>query len=172
VDLKILSRDIDIANDTPEHAIKYLLNCLYVYQKGGKKERGEDKALGYLGFVLSKNNLKEDKNAASGYKPLQSTLSLIKGLSEAHRANAILSSMGGSWEANYENVDPDNYEVSIERVEEQGEGRVKIFINAGGRDNPFPLTLAKNNQGQWKVVGGFSSLCMDVRPPKSALGDF
>ncbi|MHA1380438.1 MAG: DUF6935 domain-containing protein [Candidatus Helarchaeota archaeon] len=168
-DLKIQSEN---ATETPETAIKFVLNCLYLYQTGGKKRKGEDKALGYLGFVLSKSDLKEDKKSPSGFKIMPSTMSLIKGLKDPHRANAILSSMGATWVNNYQDIDVDDYELKVQRVEDLGNDRVKVFIIAGGRDNPFPLTLAKNNQGQWKIVGGFSTLCMDVRKPKSAVGDF
>jgi hypothetical protein len=138
---------------------------------GGKKGKGEDKALGYIGFVLSKDNLKEDKKSPSGLKPFASSLNLIKGLRQPQRYYAILSSMGASWENNYQDVDPTNYELPIVEVKEQGD-KVKIILKAGGRDNPFPITLAQNNRGQWKIVGGFSTLCMDVRQPKAAVGDF
>ena len=171
MDLKDLEKDAATANDSPQNALKYLLNCLYVYQRGGKKGKGEDKALGYIGFVISKDNLKEDKKSPSGLKPFATSLNLIKGLREPQRLNSILSSMGASWENNYEDIDLDNYELPIVEIKEVGD-QVKIILKAGGRDNPFPITLAQNNQGQWKIVGGFSTLCMDVRRPKAAVGDF
>jgi hypothetical protein len=171
MDHKDLERDSATANDSPQNALKFLLNCLYVYQRGGKKGRGEDKALGYIGFVLSKDNLKEDRKSPSGLKPFASSLSLIKGLRQPQRLNAIISSMGATWENNYEDVDPSNYELPIVNEQEVGD-RLRITLKAGGRDNPFPITLAQNNRGQWKIVGGFSSLCMDVRRPKAAVGDF
>ena len=173
MDLIDLKNQSETANDTPENAVKFLLNCMYVYQKGGKKGKGEDKALGYMGFVLSKDGLKENKKAESGYLPFATTLQLIKGLREPQRGNTILASMGGTWENNYEDVDPDNYELNITNTQEIAEDQVKIFIKSGGRDNPFPMTLAKNNQGQWKVMSAyFSSIVMDVRPGKATAGDF
>lgn len=136
------------------------------------REKEAEKALGYIGFVLSKDNLKEVESAPSGYIPIGSTQRLIKGLKEPQRANSILSSMGATWQNDYEDIDPDNYELPISKEEDYGEDQIRIFIKAGGRDNPFPIVIAKNNQDQWKITEGFSTICMDVRPPKSKTKDF
>ena len=173
MDLIDLKNQSETATETPENAVKFLLNCMYVYQKGGKKGKGEDKALGYMGFVLSKDGLKENKKAESKFLPFATTLQLIKGLKEPQRANTVLASMGGTWEQDYKDVDPDNYELNITNKQDLGDDRVKIFIKSGGRDNPFPITLAKNASGQWKILSAyFSSIVMDVRKGKTTAGDF
>ncbi|MHA1211423.1 MAG: DUF6935 domain-containing protein, partial [Candidatus Heimdallarchaeota archaeon] len=50
-------------------------------------------------------------------------------------------------------------------------GQASVIIQSGGKDNPTPIKLAENKNGQWKVIE-FSSLATGVRKPSSVAGDF
>ncbi|MHA1380439.1 MAG: DUF6935 domain-containing protein [Candidatus Helarchaeota archaeon] len=165
MNIKDLEKNASKATETPQSAVKYVLDCLYVYQKV------DEKALGYFGYVLSKNVMQEDSSAPSGLKPGPTTLNRIKGTKEPQRANGVLACMGATWEKDYKDIDVDNYEPNIIKVEENG-NKAKVILKSGGHDNPIPIGLAKNNKGQWKIVNGFSTLTRDCRKPKSAVGDF
>ncbi|MHA1298677.1 MAG: DUF6935 domain-containing protein [Candidatus Helarchaeota archaeon] len=165
MDLKDLEKNAKNATDSPTNAVKYILDVLYVYQKV------DEKAVGYVGYVLSKNVMQEDPSAPSGLKPGSTTMNRIKGLKEPQRSNSILSSMGATWEKDYKDIDVDNYKLPVVKVDESG-NNATVIINPGGRDNNIPIKLSKNNKGQWKITGGFSTLTMDCRKPKSVVGDF
>ncbi len=163
MDVSTLKKNVSSANKTAKNAIKYLVDCLYVYQQG------DDSALGYMGYVLSKSFCTKDNSSPSGFKTSRRYESLIKALHD--KKNTVLSTMGGTWQKDYKDVDPDKYNIKFTK-EQKKSGGLKIFIDAGGRDIDFPVTVKKNNKGQWKVTDGFSSMLMDVRKPQSEVGDF
>ncbi|MBD3186484.1 hypothetical protein GF325_06630 [Candidatus Bathyarchaeota archaeon] len=163
MDVKTLDKIAPDANESPESAIKFLLDCLYVYQQG------DEDALGYIGYVLSKSFCEEDRTAASGYKLMKRYKSLVSRILDD--PNCIIAAMGASWEEDYKDVDPDDYELTITK-QDKSKKEVKTFIKSGGRDLPFPITCRMNSSGQWKVTSGFSTILMDVRKPKSEVEDF
>ena len=165
MDKNDLEKNADKANESKQSVIKYLVDCLYVYQQG------DDDALGYFGYVLSKSFCNEDSSSPSGFTPTKRYESMIKRVREAKNTNCVLSTMGGSWEEDYKDVDPDDYDINFGKETKSGKN-TKKFIKAGGRDNPFPVDIRENNKGQWKIMGGLSTMCMDVRRPKSEEGDF
>ncbi|MFX1450721.1 MAG: DUF6935 domain-containing protein [Promethearchaeota archaeon] len=165
MNIKDLEKNAAKATESPESAIKYVLDCLYVYQKV------DEKALGYFGYVLSKNMMQEDASAPSGLKPRVTTMARIKGTKEPQRAYGVLAVMGASWEKDYKDIDVDNYKPKILKVDKDGD-KVKVVLKSGGHDNPINIKLAKNNKGQWKITDGFTTLTRDSRKPKSATGDF
>jgi len=70
--------------------------------------------------------------------------------------------------------DPNNYElvfhgaINTKPFADKPEGDfVKMFIRSGGADLPRPLTMQRNNLGQYKMYE-FSSLYVGVRPPETA----
>ena len=165
MDTSTLKKLVDTANDSPEKAIKFLLDCLYVYQQG------DDDGLGYLGFVMSKKLLSEDGNAPSGYKLGPSDMSLVKRLKEKKNEHVIIASMGANWEEDYENINVDDYSLPVEKKDTSGKD-TRVFIKSGGRDIAYPIKLRQNSKGQWKITGGFSSVVMGVRKTKSEEEDF
>jgi hypothetical protein len=48
----------------------------------------------------------------------------------------------------------------------RGEKESKVFIQSGGKDNPSPVQLRKNDEGYWKIYE-YSSLYTGVKPIKS-----
>ncbi|TXT66695.1 MAG: hypothetical protein BAJALOKI1v1_270027 [Promethearchaeota archaeon] len=165
MDITTLKTNAMEANKSEKGAIKYLVDCLYVYQQGN------DDALGYMGYVLSKSFCNEDSSSPSGFVPNPRYTNLIKGLRETQRRNSILSTMGGTWQNDYKDVDPDNYEIKFTKEMMDGK-ETRFFIKAGGRDREFPINVRKNNKGEWKIMGGLSTLCMDVRKTKTETEDF
>lgn len=165
MDIKTLEKNAAGATSSTTAAVKYLIDCLYVYQKG------DDKALGFLGYVLSKNDLQENKQAPSGFVPSNSSLSLIKRIRAPTNQHGIVSLMGGTWEKDYKDAKPDAYELPITKEDVYGQDN-RVFLKSGGRDNPYPIGLRQNASGQWKITNGLSTMVMDVRKPKSAVDDF
>lgn len=165
MDINDLKKNAAKANDTAKGVIKYLVDCLYVYQQG------DDDALGYFGYILAKNFCKEDSSSPSGYKPSPRYTSMIKRVRAAKNTNVVLSTMGGTWEKDYKGVDPDNYNLNFGKETMAGK-ETRIFINSGGHDLPFPINVRQNNKGQWKIMSGLSTMCMGVRKTKTEEGDF
>lgn len=165
MDIKDLEKNAKMASNDPVSAIKFFINCLYVYQQGN------DKALGYVGYVLSKDNLVADKTSPSGFKPSPYTLNFIKMVQEPKNVNVIIAAMGANYENDYTDVDPDNYELNITSEIDETKDDLSVFIKSGGHDLPFPINVSKNNKGQWKITE-FSSLVLGVRKPKSSERDF
>ncbi|MHA1383280.1 MAG: DUF6935 domain-containing protein [Candidatus Helarchaeota archaeon] len=167
MDINTLKKNAEKATESPKSAIKYLVDCLYVYQQG------DDAALGYMGYVLAKSFCREDSSSPSGYVPSQRYTNLIKSLRESRKKNAVLSTMGATWEKDYKDIDVDNYEIPFVDSKQTMMGeQTRLFINAGGRDMDFPVNVQQNNKGQWKIMSGLSTMCMDVRKTKSEAGDF
>lgn len=167
MDINTLKENASKANESPKNAIKFLIDCLYVYQQG------DDKALGYMGYVLAKSYCQEDSSSPSGWAPNKRYTSMIKRVREAKNKYCVLSTMGARYEKDYKDFDVDNYEPKWVDSKQSMDGKqTRIFIDAGGRDIDFPVNVQQNNKGQWKIMGGLSSMCMDVRKPKSAEGDF
>ncbi|MHA1682717.1 MAG: DUF6935 domain-containing protein [Promethearchaeota archaeon] len=164
MDVKTLEDLVSSANDSPENAIKFILDCLYVYQEGG-----DDKALGYMGYVLSKSYCEENMIAPCGYVLRGRYKQLVKDIN--HKPNCIVAMMGASWEDDYKGIDPDNYDLKITK-KDGSEKQAKVFIKSGGRDNPVPITCKVNKDGKWKITDGFPTILMDVRKPKSDVDDF
>jgi hypothetical protein len=44
------------------------------------------------------------------------------------------------------------------------QGRVKLFVECSGADSPRPITVERNDSGQWRAVE-WSSLLSGIRPP-------
>ena len=107
MDINDLKKNAAKANDTAKGVIKYLVDCLYVYQQG------DDDALGYFGYILAKSFCKEDSSSPSGYKPSPRYTSMIKRVRAAKNTNVVLSTMGGTWEKDYKGVYPDNYNLDF-----------------------------------------------------------
>ena len=160
-----LEKDAAKATDSPEKAVKYALDCLYVYQNV------DEKAVGYFGYVLSKDMMEEDSSMPSGLKPRVTTMARIKGTKEPQRKYGVLAHMGASWEKDYKDLDVDNYKPNIIKVDKKDD-KATITLKSGGHDHPVNVKLAKNNKGQWKIISGFSTLTRDSRKPKSVVGDF
>lgn len=165
MDINDLEKNAKNATKDPKTAIKYFIDCLYVYQQG------DDDALGYLGYVLSKKESVEDESAPSGFIPSTHAMTLIKMVREPKNVNVLLGAMGATWENDYQDVDPDNYQPKYKSQQDLGDDTLKLFIKSGGQDLPFPIRVAKNKQGQWKIME-FSSIVTGVRPPKSSERDF
>ncbi|MEX2684015.1 MAG: hypothetical protein Q6373_020760 [Candidatus Sigynarchaeota archaeon] len=64
-----------------------------------------------------------------------------------------------------------DYKASITLLpsSKRGEKDSKVFVQSGGKDNPSPVQLRKNDEGYWKIFE-YSSLYTGVKPIKS--GDF
>ncbi|NMC08497.1 MAG: hypothetical protein GYA24_25030 [Candidatus Lokiarchaeota archaeon] len=164
MNIKALEKGSSAATSSPKAAVKFLLDTLYVYQQG------DDGALGYLGFVLSKNDLVADENAPSKFMPSVSTLQSVKRLKDPRYANSILALMGGTWQKDYKDAKPDAYTLPVTKEDDPGNGH-RVFLKSGGRDNPFPVTLKQSGSGAWKVTEGLGTICMDVRKTKTAAED-
>jgi hypothetical protein len=74
------------------------------------------------------------------------------------------SYLGGTLANKYK---PD-YKMTIKFVSssKRGEKESKVFIQSGGKDNPSPVQLRKNDDGYWKIFE-YSSLYTGVKPIKS-----
>ncbi|TFF84821.1 hypothetical protein EU523_01150 [Candidatus Heimdallarchaeota archaeon] len=134
----------------------------------------QDKQLGeeMLTLVLSTKHNKKDKSSASGFRLGPSNKRLIGELMKDE--NIIKSYLGGTYEKDYEDFNekkPVMQYLYTREDEAQKDKYLSIFIQSGGKDLPTPVSLGKNNEGQWKVVE-FSSVSTGCRKPMSEEGNF
>ena len=150
------------AND-PKLAVRLFMDGIHVYLSG-EKDLGKQ-------FIMEMSRYKEWNE--SQHRML---LERMDSMPHIYRSYAE----GATPENHYE-MDPQSYElvysgeVNLKPYDDKPEGDfAKLFIRSGGADAPRSLTLQRNNAGLYKVYE-FSSLNLDIRPPKAApdasLGD-
>ncbi len=139
----------------PKAAVKLWFDAVYVYT-GGNKELGEQ-------LITEMCKDKEWKRSTSYF---------INALD--NQPHIFASYAKGTSPANRYQMDPSNYELVFEGSVNQkpfadkAEGEyVKLFVRSSGADNARPITLQRNNSGQYKFYE-FSSICVGVRPPQQA----
>ncbi|KQC14913.1 MAG: hypothetical protein APR63_04845 [Desulfuromonas sp. SDB] len=135
-------------------------------QKWGKSELGaikafligvieyledEDKGNKMIALTLPKNYLLND-----GTPGRNAFLEYFK----KDKGNCAKSYLGGTPDNNYHYQY--DFPLDMETNSEQGEWESKIFIRSGGKDNPSPVHLKKNQDGYWKLFN-VSSLATGVK---------
>nr|MDO8117727.1 hypothetical protein [Candidatus Sigynarchaeota archaeon] len=87
--------------------------------------------------------------------------------------HCIIALMGGTWEKDYKDANPDGYSLHVVKEDDAGmDGGHRVFVKSGGRDNPIPVTLKQNSSGEWKITNGMGTIVMDVRKTKTQVEDF
>jgi hypothetical protein len=88
-----------------------------------------------------------------------------------NKPHIFRSYANGATPDNKYQMDPENYqltfsgELNMKPFVDKDEGEYcKLFVKSNGADSPRPITLQRNNAGQFKLYE-FSSICVDVRPP-------
>lgn len=145
----------------PENTILYYLIAALNLEKNQKT------AEAMMSVVITKDDLREDGSSPSGYKLGNRAGYFVEQFLESK--NNARSYVGGTNENDY-SIDWEKLTLTIIKKQDYM-GGVKIFVHSGGRDNPVPCQLKKNNKGQWKLTE-YSSFCMGVKPTKSSEGDF
>jgi hypothetical protein len=132
-------------------------------------QRDEDLANAMMTVVVSKNDSLEDGRSASGrYLRRQGTYYYIGQFSKTD--HIAKSYVGGTPENGYK-IDEGKLVMTVVRVQDKGDKEKKIFIQSGGKDNPTPVSVARNNAGQWKLIE-YSSICTGVKRTPEEAGDF
>ncbi len=145
----------------PENTIIYYLIAALNVEKDPKL------ADAMMTVVVSKRDCVEDGNSPSGLK-LGTGASYYVGQFLGNK-NIARSYVGGT---NVNNYKINNKELTMTVVKKQDQARgVKIFIQSGGKDLDTPVTLSKNNDGQWKLTN-YSSICTGVKKTAKEEGDF
>lgn len=148
--------------DSPYNTIMYYLIAALNIEKDPKL------ADAMMTVVVSKNDSVEDSKSPSGRKLRHTGAAYYIGQFQRN-ADIAKSFVGGTQENDYK---IDKNELVMTVVKEQDKGKEKkIFIQSGGKDNPTPVTLAKNRSGQWKLIE-YSSICTGVKPRLSTVDDF
>ncbi|TFG31086.1 hypothetical protein EU527_13300 [Candidatus Thorarchaeota archaeon] len=145
----------------PENTIMYYLIAALNVEKDPKL------ADAMMTVVVSKRDCIEDGSSPSGLK-LGRSASYYIGQFQGNK-NIARSYVGGTNTNNYK-IDNKALTMTVVSKQEQPKG-VKIFIQSGGKDMATPVTVAKNNEGQWKLTN-FSSICTGVKKTVKEEGDF
>ena len=145
----------------PENTIMYYLIAALNVEKDPKL------AEAMMTVVVSKRDCFEDGSSPSGFK-LGTSAEYYIGQFKGNK-NIARSYVGGT---NTNNYKINNKELTMTVVSKKDQAKsVKIFIQSGGKDMPTPVTLAKNNDGQWKLTN-YSSICTGVKKTVQEEGDF
>ena len=135
-------------------------------QEWGKSELGAIKA-----FLIGVIEYLEDKDRGSKMIALTLPENYLQKDGTPGR-NAFLEYFekdGGNSAKSYLGGTPDNdyqyqydFHLDMQANSEQGEWESKLFIRSGGKDNPSPVHLKKNQNGYWKLFN-VSSLATGVK---------
>ncbi|MHA1681478.1 MAG: DUF6935 domain-containing protein [Promethearchaeota archaeon] len=124
-------------------------------------ETDEKLAEQVLAFAFPKNENVEDMSSVSGYKISRNGNGYY--LNQLLKNPNIIRSYGGANHENgYSDFDINNIKITVVK-QDISEKEAKIVIKSGGKDNPTPVKLKKNKDGQWKMFGGYSSMATGVR---------
>jgi len=144
----------------PKASVKLWFDAVYVYT-GGNHELGEQ--------LITEMCKDKDWKATMNY--------FVSALD--NQPYIFASYANGATPENKYQMDPNNYELTFSGSlnmkpfadKEEGE-YCKLFVKSNGADSPRPITLQRNNSGQYKFYE-FSSICVGVRPPaqEEALDD-
>ncbi|MHC9542657.1 MAG: hypothetical protein AB9903_24370 [Vulcanimicrobiota bacterium] len=152
----------DREGKTPEGAIK----CLLIAVLETVKEENPD-GLKMWGIPLPKDTLSPNGQPSPGHVNFIITQFGRQIQGTDFRGAIAASYLGGSPQNGYKYSYSNS--VSVDSRNAQGGDEVKIFIRSGGKDNPSPVTLKRNNSGYWKIFN-YSSLYTGIRPAGG--GDF
>ncbi|MBN2150471.1 MAG: hypothetical protein JW839_03390 [Candidatus Lokiarchaeota archaeon] len=141
------------------------IKCLLVAVLETFKENNAD-GKRMWGLVLPKDQLTPKGEPGSQHKTALSQFE--KTVPGTDFKGGIAASYLGGTPANKYKSD---YKASITLLpsSKRGEKESKVFVQSGGKDNPSPVQLRKNDEGYWKIFE-YSSLYTGVKPIKS--GDF
>ncbi|MHA1929823.1 MAG: DUF6935 domain-containing protein [Candidatus Thorarchaeota archaeon] len=131
--------------------------------------KDEKLANAMMTVVVSKKDSLEDGRSPSGYylRRTGSAYYIGQFAKTEHIANSFV---GGTPENGYR-IDKNKLVMTVVKDTDKGKGKKKIFIQSGGKDNPTPISLARNSSGQWKLIE-YSSICTGVKRTKAEEGDF
>ncbi|MBD3405702.1 MAG: hypothetical protein GF411_06170 [Candidatus Lokiarchaeota archaeon] len=149
--------------DSPYNTIMYyLIAALNI-------EKDPDLANAMMTVVVSKNDSVEDSKSPSGRKLRRTGAAYYIGQFQRN-TDIAKSFVGGTQENDYQ-IDEDKLVMTVVKEQDKRNKEKKIFIQSGGKDNPTPVTLARNKSGQWKLIE-YSSICTGVKPRLDTVGDF
>ncbi|GEM_PF-1105527 len=148
---------------TPEGAVK----CLLIAVLETVKERNPD-GLKMWGIPLPKDTLSSNGEPSPGHVNFIITQFGRQVQGTNFRGAIAASYLGGSPQNGYSYSYTTTVAVDSHNTQRASD-EVKLFIRSGGKDNPSPVMLKRNNEGYWKVFN-YSSLYTGVRPASS--GDF
>jgi len=145
----------------PENTIMYyLIAALNI-------EKDPDLADAMMTVIVSKKDCLENGGSPSGLKLGRSAKYFI-GQFKKNRSIAR-SYVGGTPENGYK-FNKSSLTMTVVKKQDHGKG-LKVFIQSGGKDNPTPLKLRKNNAGKWKLTE-YSSVCTGVKKTPQEESDF
>ncbi|MFW9923548.1 MAG: DUF6935 domain-containing protein [Candidatus Thorarchaeota archaeon] len=145
----------------PEESVFHFLMAAYNYCKDPKI--GEP----MVTLILSKKHNQEDPSSPSGLRLGPTNKGLMNHMRED--INIAKSYLGGNYKDDYKF---DEKKLAMDLLVVKDEGKyANVIIQSGGKDNPTPVTLAKNKDNQWKITE-FSSIATGCRKPSSKEDDF
>ena len=140
----------------PKAATKLFFDAVFVYI-GGNRELGEQ--------LITEMSRYKDWN-----KPRSAFVMALRGKPHIFRSYAK-----GATPENQYKMDPNKYELMFTgKVDnrpfvDKAEGRfAKLFVKSNGADLPRPIAFQRNRRGEYKAYE-YSSIYVDVRPPKTAV---
>jgi len=117
--------------------------------------------------VLSKKHNQKDASTPTGLKLGKTNRYLFKHMAED--INIVKSYLGANYKADYKFNEK---KLTMSLLTFNSDGKYgKLFIQSGGKDNPTPIQVGKNKNGQWKIIE-FSSIATGCRKPASEEDDF
>ncbi|NHJ12790.1 MAG: hypothetical protein EAX95_03900 [Candidatus Thorarchaeota archaeon] len=150
------------AGDKYESVLHYVIAALNI-------EVDKNVADAMMTVVVSTKDSTEDSKSPSGRK-LKARGAGYYVNQFANNKNIARSYVGGTPENNYK-IDKKNLTLKVVREQDLGKDKLKIFIECGGADSPRPVQVARNRDGQWKLIE-YSSLCVGVKKTSDEEGDF
>ena len=145
----------------PENTIMYYLIAALNIEKDPKL------ADAMMTILVHKDHCLDDKKSPSGLKLGRSAKYFIGQFKKNPRIAA--SYVGGTPDNGYK-YKKSELVMTVVKKQDYQKG-YKIFIQSAGKDNPTPLQVRENRDGQWKLIE-YSSVCTGVKKATSEVGDF
>ena len=148
------------ANDPVQSIFHF---CMAAYNYSKDPEIGEPMTT----LLLSKKHNQADKFSPSGFTLGKTNKYLMEHMRE--NINIAKSYLGGNYKQDYK-FDEKKLSMAVVTAETD-EKYGAVVIQSGGKDYPTPIKIAKNKEGQWKIIE-FSSLATGCRVSASEEDDF
>lgn len=143
---------------TPEGAAKVWFDACYVYMNEDTRDEGR-KMLQYL-TIPFKDNPNWDKDRSQEY--------FLRALLKDQYI--MRSYAKGTSPENQYKMDPNDYELNVERVNLNPPGResrgIQVYVKSSGADMPRPLYFKQSTSTKLWYMNAHTNVYTGIRPPK------
>ena len=149
-------RPTSASGKTPEIASKLFLDAVYVYMNETTRDEGR-KMIQYM-IIEYKDKPDWDKSPDARL--------FVDRLKAAGYQHIFRSYAKGTSPENGYKMDPENYEINIEKSNPKHEKAYQVYWRSSGADNSRPVYFKQSTKTALWYVYDHRNIYTDIRPPK------